>query len=315
MGRIAALYVMGQDVIASLPWDEWWNFELSEDDANPHIALLPLHPMFELNPTRLLHGNDANPHIALLPLHPDLRAKFNETAAAWEYAQSMIGLPYGYHNLIFSWIDTISDNYPPLLNANLVASVMTVWNQMQPAYAANMWNEALNKRLGTKGQDVIALLPWDEWWNFELPEDDANPHIALLPLHPDLRAKFNETAAAWEYAQSMIGLPYGYHNLIFSWIDTISDNYPPLLNANLVASVMTVWNQMQPAYAANMWNEALYKWLGTQGLELPDILVEVERHGSSFAELLTISEQDDWIYADGKSTSCVAFVLEMYKEA
>ncbi|GJQ89079.1 hypothetical protein Tco_0000218 [Tanacetum coccineum] len=49
--------VEGQDVIASLPWDEWWNFELSEDDANPHIALLPLHPMFELNPTRLLHGS------------------------------------------------------------------------------------------------------------------------------------------------------------------------------------------------------------------------------------------------------------------
>ncbi|PWA91547.1 hypothetical protein CTI12_AA087740 [Artemisia annua] len=165
-----------------------------------------------------------------------------------------------------------------------------------------------------EGQDVIALLPWDEWWNFELTEDDANPHIALLPLHPDLRAKFNETAA-WEYAQSMIGLPYGYHNLIFSWIDTISDNYPPPLDANLVASVMTVWNQMQPAYAANMWNEALNKRLGTEGLELPDILVEVERRGSSFAELLTIPEQDDWVYADGKSTSCVAFVLEMYKEA
>ncbi|XP_039171365.1 uncharacterized protein LOC104451447 [Eucalyptus grandis] len=29
-----------------------------------------------------------------------------------------------------------------------VASVMTVWKQMQPAYAANMWNEALNKQLG-----------------------------------------------------------------------------------------------------------------------------------------------------------------------
>lgn len=31
-----------------------------------------------------------------------------------------------------------------------VASVMTVWNHLQPAYASNMWNEALNKRLGTK---------------------------------------------------------------------------------------------------------------------------------------------------------------------
>ncbi|KVI10325.1 hypothetical protein Ccrd_011267 [Cynara cardunculus var. scolymus] len=152
------------------------------------------------------------------------------------------------------------------------------------------------------------------WWNFELTEDDANPHIALLPLHPDLRSKFNETAA-WEYAQSMIGLPYGYHNLIFSWIDTISDNYPPPLDAHLVASVMTVWNHLQPAYAANMWNEALNKRLGTQGLDLPEILVEVERRGSSFAELLAIPEQDEWVYADGKSTSCVAYVLEMYKEA
>ncbi|KAK3027956.1 hypothetical protein RJ639_039423 [Escallonia herrerae] len=165
-----------------------------------------------------------------------------------------------------------------------------------------------------KGQDIIAVLPWDEWWNLELTKDDANPHIALLPLRPDLRAKFNETAA-WEYARSMDGMPYGYHNLIFSWIDTIDGNYPPPLDAHLVASVMTVWNQMQPAYAANMWNEALNKRLGTQGLSLPDILVEVEKRGSSFDELLTIPEQDDWVYSDGKSTSCVAFVLEMYKEA
>lgn len=64
-----------------------------------------------------------------------------------------------------------------------------------------------------------------------------------------------------------------------------------------------------------MWIILMLVHLISQGLELPDILVEVERRGSSFAELLTIPEQDDWIYTDGKSTSCVAFVLEMYKEA
>lgn len=52
-----------------------------------------------------------------------------------------------------------------------------------------------------------------------------------------------------------------------------------------------------------------------QGLDLPNILVETEKRGSSFGELLTIPEKDDWLYSDGKSTSCVAFVLEMYKEA
>ncbi|MCD7472379.1 hypothetical protein HAX54_013607 [Datura stramonium] len=164
-----------------------------------------------------------------------------------------------------------------------------------------------------KGEDVIAILPWDEWWEFELTKDNTNPHIAVLPLHPDLRAKFNETAA-WEYARSMEGKPYGYHNLIFSWIDTIDGNYPPPLDAHLVASVMTVWNQIQPEYGSNLWNEALNKRLGTQNLSLPEILVEVEKRGSSFAKLLAIPEQDDWVYIDGKSASCVAFILEMYKE-
>lgn len=31
---------------------------------------------------------------------------------------------------------------------------MSMWTRLQPAYAANMWNEALNKRLGT---EVIVL--------------------------------------------------------------------------------------------------------------------------------------------------------------
>lgn len=165
-----------------------------------------------------------------------------------------------------------------------------------------------------EGEDVIALLPWEEWWEFELTEDDSDPQIALLPLHPDIRAKFNKTAA-WEYALSMNGKPYGYHNLIFAWIDTIDGNYPPPLDAHLVASVMTMWNHIQPAYAANMWNEALNMRLGTENLTLPQILVETDKRGWSFDKLLTIPEQDNWIYSDGRSTSCIAFILEMYKKA
>ncbi|KAG9156783.1 hypothetical protein Leryth_024811 [Lithospermum erythrorhizon] len=165
-----------------------------------------------------------------------------------------------------------------------------------------------------EGETVIAILPWEEWWEYELTKDDCNPHIALLPLHSDLRSKFNETAA-WEYARSLEGLPYGYHNLIFGWIDTIDKNYPPPLDANLVASVMTVWTQLAPEYASNVLNEAMNKRLGTENLTLPEILVEVERRGSSFGELLAIPEQDEWEYRDGKSASCIAYILEIYKAA
>ncbi|PWA97055.1 hypothetical protein CTI12_AA033010 [Artemisia annua] len=164
-----------------------------------------------------------------------------------------------------------------------------------------------------KGEEIIVVIPWDEWWELAL-RDDSNPQIALLPLHPEIRAKWNNTAA-WEYALSMSGKPYGYHNMIFSWIDTIGENYPPPIDAHLVISVMSMWARMQPAYAANMWNEALNMRLGTEGLDLYGILDETEKRGISFDELLTIPENDDWVYSDGKSTTCVAFILQIYKAA
>lgn len=52
-----------------------------------------------------------------------------------------------------------------------------------------------------------------------------------------------------------------------------------------------------------------------QDLDLHAIIAETERRGMTFDQLLTIPEQDEWVYSDGKSTTCVAFILEMYKEA
>ncbi|XP_050236250.1 uncharacterized protein LOC126686250 [Mercurialis annua] len=176
----------------------------------------------------------------------------------------------------------------------------------------NLW-VAESGHENEKGEEIIAVIPWDEWWELSL-KDSSNPQIALLPLHPDVRARFNSTAA-WEYARSMSGKPYGYHNMIFSWIDTIADNYPPPLDTHLIISAMSMWTRVQPAYAANMWNEALNKRLGTEGLDLYEILAEVGKRGKTFDELLTAPEQDDWIYSDGKSTTCVAFILAMYKAA
>ncbi|XP_078182356.1 zinc finger MYND domain protein [Carex rostrata] len=164
-----------------------------------------------------------------------------------------------------------------------------------------------------KGETIIVVIPWEEWWELAL-KDSSNPQIALLPLHPDVRARFNNTAA-WAYARSMAGKPYGYHNMIFSWIDTIADNFPPPLDANLVMAMMSMWTRLQPAYAANMWNEALNKRLGTEGLDLYQIIVETEKRGMSFEQLLIMPEKDEWVYSDGKSTTCVAFILETYKEA
>ncbi|KAE8732113.1 Zinc finger MYND domain-containing protein 15 isoform 2 [Hibiscus syriacus] len=176
----------------------------------------------------------------------------------------------------------------------------------------NLW-VAESRHENEKGEEIIVVIPWDEWWQLSL-KDSSNSQIALLPLQLDIRAEFNSTVA-WEYARSMSGKPYGFHNMIFSWIDTVADNYPQPLDAHLVISVVSIWTRVQPAYAANMWNEALNKRLGTEDLDLYGILEETERCGITFDQLLTIPEQDEWVYSDGKSTTCVAFILEMYLEA
>ncbi|KAL3654135.1 hypothetical protein CASFOL_003816 [Castilleja foliolosa] len=35
---------------------------------------------------------------------------------------------------------------------------MSMWTRMQPAYAANMWNEALNMRLGTETNGCTVMI-------------------------------------------------------------------------------------------------------------------------------------------------------------
>ncbi|CAL9192672.1 unnamed protein product [Musa hybrid cultivar] len=135
--------------------------------------------------------------------------------------------------------------------------------------------------------DIIVIPPWDEWCESEFKKDESNPHIALLPLHPDMRAKFNNTAA-WEYAKCMLHKPYVYHKMIFSWIDIVSGNYLPPLDARALL----------------------------QGLDLPDIIVEAEKRGTSFDKLLTIPDLDDWItVSDTSELSFCAFELDVILDA
>ena len=58
-----------------------------------------------------------------------------------------------------------------------------------------------------------------------------------------------------------------------------------------------------------------FAWYFFQDLDLYGILGETERRGIAFDELLTVPEHDEWVYSDGQSTTCVAFILAMYKAA
>jgi len=71
-------------------------------------------------------------------LSPAARAKFDEKAAN-DYFFQTEGLPYGYHNFLFGWLDTPEDNYPPLLAPGFLAIIMSVLQGIAPDAAQTLY--------------------------------------------------------------------------------------------------------------------------------------------------------------------------------
>ena len=76
---------------------------------------------------------------------------------------------------------------------------------------------------------------WETWKKWAL---NADFNVAVLPLTEASRRRFNLTAAE-QFFKASEGLPYGYHNFLFGWIDTPKDNYPPLLDPNFVLAAFS----------------------------------------------------------------------------
>lgn len=69
----------------------------------------------------------------------------------------MEGYPYGYHNFLFGWIDTVKDNYPDGLDIDFAMNVFSILEKIDKPLVVKFVGEALNKRLGTEGLSVGEL--------------------------------------------------------------------------------------------------------------------------------------------------------------
>lgn len=143
-------------------------------------------------------------------------------------------------------------------------------------------------------------------------------HVAHLPLSPEARAKFNETAAI-KFFNETEGLPYGYHNFLFGWIDTPNENWPPLLPQGFVPIVFSILENFLPSTVDIFLNQALNKRLGTQGLKLANISVEASKSNKTIDDLMAEVEVEGWLYEgldnDGRSYVCSAYVAALYQAA
>mmetsp|Transcript_14520 Transcript_14520/g.37029 ORF Transcript_14520/g.37029 Transcript_14520/m.37029 type:complete len:157 (-) Transcript_14520:241-711(-) len=130
-----------------------------------------------------------------------------------------------------------------------------------------------------------------------------------------MRAKFDEQAAVDFFVNTAEGLDYGFHNLLFTWIDTVQDNYPPPLSWQLVQTGFAIFDTISPSLADLVWNDALNMRLGTKGLNTAQATIEAEKRGINFTSLLAMPEQDDWVYENGPNMVCDVFVVRIFKEA
>jgi len=149
--------------------------------------------------------------------------------------------------------------------------------------------------------------------------ENADFHVAWFPLNKEARAKFNEQAAR-DFFFKTEGLPYGYHNFLYGWIDTPHNNLPPLVGNEFVPILFSIFEKFEAKTTDIFFSQALNKRLGTKGLDIAGIAAAAAEKGMSIQDLMAVPEQDGWEYTgeeprDGLAYVCSAYVAALYKAA
>lgn len=158
----------------------------------------------------------------------------------------------------------------------------------------------------------------------------ADFQVVWVRLDEAARRQFNESAAAAFFLANE-GMDYGFKTLLWGWLDTESANFPclpPDFSSNclqwaLLEPFIAHVDRLLPEVGDMLWNAGLAKRLGTASTRTAELYEEAGRQGVSTAALLTVPEQDSWLYnttrydepAEGRAMVCCVFVCSTWKAA
>ena len=156
-----------------------------------------------------------------------------------------------------------------------------------------------------------------KWADWIKQAEDASFHVTHHPLNAESRAKFNEKAAN-DFFFDTEGLPYGYHNFLYGWVDTANDNWPPMLPREFVPIMFKIVEDVDPKLAQNFYTSALNKRLGVENKNISEIAQIAAMQNKSVEDVMAMTEIDGWEYTglqptDGRNWVCSAYVAAMYK--
>jgi len=158
--------------------------------------------------------------------------------------------------------------------------------------------------------------PWAKWIK---QAEEADFHVTWCPLSEEAAERFDEKAAQ-DFFFETEGLPYGYHNFLYGWIDTANNNWPPLLAFNFAPIMFSLLEKVVPNVVFTFFTEALNFRLGTKDLNISEITAHAAKQNMSLADVMAMNEQDGWVYygeepRDGLSMVCSAYVAAVWKAA
>jgi hypothetical protein len=122
-----------------------------------------------------------------------------------------------------------------------------------------------------------------------------------LPLADNVRAALNQTALL-NFIFSNVGYPYGYHNFIMTFFDTVNGNLPWPASWQFIEVVFNFLSALDSALTDQLMGDALNMRLGTVNLTLTQAAnMAASKLGMNIAQLIATPEQDTWVYSDGPS--------------
>ena len=139
-------------------------------------------------------------------------------------------------------------------------------------------------------------------------------HVNLISLAPEYQSKFSNQAAV-NFVNTVLGMPYGWHNFIFTFLDVVDGNLPRPITPDLFEVVFGLAERSIPfdskGSVYNMLIQGLNQRLATACTTLQCIYETIDPKKMSLLQASSIPEQDSWRYEGNRSLVCDVFVTEV----
>ena len=151
---------------------------------------------------------------------------------------------------------------------------------------------------------------WEDWVKWA---NIAEFNVLHLPLRDEYRDKL-DIDKAWSWFENEVeGLTYGFHNFVFSWIDTKTDSFPFVTTNEFEEFFFSLLYKIYPPFFELLGKEGMNFRLNTTDLDMPQIIAEAARRGMTFEELMAIPEEEGLPYKEGVRYTCSCFVTAFWQ--